>query len=176
MQRRICRIWEQRAGASCHPSVCLSWRISRPFGKSSPLILGNRRDLQIVDEVSDGLEAVQRAQELKPDLILLDIGLPRLNGIDAARRIRKVSPGSKILFLSQESSGDVIQEALSLGAMGYVVKAQVGSDLLEAVEAVILGKPFVSAMVNYNVSPRSNPNPASECGTLSILPQEVEFQ
>jgi DNA-binding NarL/FixJ family response regulator len=69
---------------------------------------------------------------------------PRLNGIDAARRIRKVSPGSKILFLSQESSGDVIQEALSMGAMGYVVKAQVGSDLLEAVEAVILGKAFVA--------------------------------
>jgi DNA-binding NarL/FixJ family response regulator len=127
------------------------------FRQVISLILGNRRDLQIVDEVSDGLEAVQRAQELKPDLILLDIGLPRLNGIDAARRIRKVSAGSKILFLSQESSGDVIQEALSLGAMGYVVKAQVGSDLLEAVEAVILGKPFVSAMLNYNVLPTLKP-------------------
>ena len=106
--------------------------------------LGKRRDLQVIGEVSDGLEAVQKAVELKPDLILLDIGLPTLNGIEAARRIRKLVPESKIIFLSQEGSADVVQEALSLGAWGYVVKARARSELLAAVEAVILGKQFVS--------------------------------
>jgi CheY-like chemotaxis protein len=101
--------------------------------------------LQIVGEVSDGLEAVQKAQELQPDLIVLDIGLPTLNGIEAARRIRKLSPESKILFMSQESSADVVQEALALGALGYVVKVHAGSDLLPAVGAVLGGRQFVSA-------------------------------
>jgi len=101
-------------------------------------------ELQVICEVSDGFEAVQKAEELKPDLIVLDIGLPKLNGIEAARRIRKLAPESKILFLSQESSADVVQEALSLGARGYVVKANAGSELLPAVEVVFRGERFVS--------------------------------
>jgi hypothetical protein len=77
-------------------------------------------------------------------LIVLDIGLPTLNGIEAARRIRKLCPECKILFMSQESSADVAQEAFSLGAMGYVVKAHAGSELLAAVEEVCQGRQFVS--------------------------------
>jgi DNA-binding NarL/FixJ family response regulator len=84
---------------------------------------------------ADGLEAVHKAEELQPDLILLDIGLPRLNGIEAARRIRKLSPMSRILFMSQESSADVVQVALNLGAVGYIAKVDAGSELLAAVEA-----------------------------------------
>ena len=106
--------------------------------------LRKRPALQIVGEISDGLEAVHKAEELQPDLILLDIGLPTLNGIEAARRIRELSPESKILFVSQESSSDVVQYALALGALGYVVKAHVGSELLAAVEAVLEGRQFVS--------------------------------
>ena len=105
--------------------------------------LGKRRDLQVICEVSDGLEAVEKAEELKPDLILMDIGLPTLNGIEAARRIRKVSPESKIIFVSQESAPDVVQEALRLGAWGYVVKTRAGTELLTAVESVISEKQFV---------------------------------
>ena len=107
--------------------------------------LGTNPELQIVGEASDGLEAVQKAEELKPDLILLDIGLPSLNGIDAARQIRKISPESKIIFLSQESSADVIEEAFSLGAWAYVVKTCAESDLLAAVDSVLRGKQFVSS-------------------------------
>jgi len=107
--------------------------------------LGTRPELQVVGEASDGREAVQKAEELKPDLILLDIGLPTLNGIDAARQIRKLSPESKIIFLSQESSADVIEAALSLGALAYVVKMRAESDLLAAVDSVLLGKRFVSS-------------------------------
>jgi len=108
--------------------------------------------LQIIGEVSDGLEAVQKAEELKPDLIVLDIGLPSLNGFEAARRIRKVAPETKILFVSQESSADVVQEALSLGALGYVVKTHAGSDLLAAVEAVCQGGQFVGSGVSGPIS------------------------
>jgi len=107
--------------------------------------LATRRDLQVICEVSDGLEAVQKAEELQPDLILLDIGLPRLNGIEAARRIRKLVPESKIILLTPDSSAEVVQEALSLGARGYVVKVNAERDLLAAVEGVISGKRFVSS-------------------------------
>ena len=76
-------------------------------------------ELQVICRDSDGLEAVEKAAELQPDLVLLDIGLPKLNGIEAARRIRELSPKSKIIFVSQESSVDIVQEALSLGAQGF---------------------------------------------------------
>ena len=104
-----------------------------------------RPELQIIGELSDGLQAVQKVQELEPALIVLDIGLPSLNGLEAARRIRKLSPKSTILFLSQESSADVVQEALSLGALGYVIKSHAGRDLPVAVEAVLRNEQFVSS-------------------------------
>ena len=101
-------------------------------------------ELQVVGIVSDGLTAVQKAEELRPDLILLDIGLPNLNGIEAARRIHQLSPESKMLFVSQESSVDVVREALGTGAHGYVVKIDAGSELLIGVSAVLRGDQFVS--------------------------------
>jgi DNA-binding NarL/FixJ family response regulator len=116
-----------------------------PFRQFIRSTLGNNPGLQVICEVSDGLEAVHKAEELKPDLILLDIGLPTLNGIEAARQIRKLAPDSKIVFLSQESSAEVVEEALRLGAWGYVLKTRAGSDLLPAVEAILSGKRFVSS-------------------------------
>jgi DNA-binding NarL/FixJ family response regulator len=101
--------------------------------------------LQVICEVSDGTEAIQKAEELKPDLILLDIGLPTLNGIAVARQIRKIAPQCKIIFVTQESSTDVVQEALSSGAQGYVTKTRAAIDLLPAVKAVLEGKQFVSS-------------------------------
>jgi DNA-binding NarL/FixJ family response regulator len=115
-----------------------------PFRRFVCSTLGKRPDLQVIGEASDGLEAVRKAEELKPDLIVLDIGLPTLNGIEVARRIRKLCPESKILFMSQGSSADVAQEAFSLGALGYVVKAHASSELLAAVEAACQGRQFVS--------------------------------
>jgi len=116
-----------------------------PFQRFVCSTLENRPDLQIIGKASDGLEAVQKAAELQPDLIFLDVGLPTLNGIEAARQIRKLAPRSQILFLSQESSPDVVQEAFDLGAQGYVVKAQAGNELLAAVDAVRKGRHFVSS-------------------------------
>jgi len=105
-------------------------------------------ELQVVGEASEGLDAVHKAEELLPDLILLDLGLPTLNGIEAARQIRKVSPESKILFVTQESSPDVAQAALSSGALGYVLKTRATIDLLPAVEAVLEGRQFVSGTLD----------------------------
>jgi DNA-binding NarL/FixJ family response regulator len=101
-------------------------------------------ELQIICEVSDGLVAVHKANELKPDVILLDIGLPKLNGIAAARKIRNLAPTSKVLFLSQESSADLVQEALGIGA-GFIVKADAYKELLPAIKAVILDRQFLSS-------------------------------
>lgn len=95
----------------------------------------------VIGEASDGPEAVHKAQELQPDLILLDIGLPTWNGIETARRIRNLSPTSKILFVSQESSPEVIEEALLVGE-GYVTKTDAGRDLLNAVRTVLSGRKF----------------------------------
>jgi DNA-binding NarL/FixJ family response regulator len=100
---------------------------------------------QVIAEASDGSETVQKAEELKPDLIVLDIGLPNLNGIEAARRIRELSPDSKIIFLSLYNSPDLVQAALSTGALAYVHKADAQSELLPAVDAVLRGKQFVSS-------------------------------
>jgi DNA-binding NarL/FixJ family response regulator len=108
-------------------------------------MLGQRPDLQILCEASDGLEAVKIAAELQPDLVVLDIGLPGLHGIEAARRIRELSPDSKVLFVSQESSADVVQEALTAGWLGYVFKAHAQQELLVAVEAALQSKQFVSS-------------------------------
>ncbi len=116
-----------------------------PFRRFVCSMLANSPQFQVIGEASDGLEAIRKAEELQPDLIVLDIGLPTLNGLDAARRISRVSPKSKILFLTQESSADVVQDALRLGALGYVVKTRVGTDLLTALDAVCLGRQFVSS-------------------------------
>ncbi len=107
-------------------------------------MLQARPQLQVTGEASDGLEAVQKAGQLRPDLIILDIGLPKLNGIEAARQIRQVSPNSKIIFLSQDNSLDPEELALSTGAQGYVHKVRVQCDLLPAIEAVLRGEQFVS--------------------------------
>ena len=105
-------------------------------------LLESETQCVVIGEASDGLQAVQRAQELQPDLILLDLALPKLNGMEAGRRIRKISPNSKIVFLSQEPSPEIVQSALCLGA-GYLLKSD-AQELPAAVHAVLEGGKFVS--------------------------------
>ena len=108
-------------------------------------MLRGHAELQVVGEAADGWEAVQKARTLKPDLILLDIGIPNLNGIEAAKRIREVDPATRIVFLTQNSDKDVIRAALGTGAQGYVLKTDAGAELLPAVAAVLGGDVFVSS-------------------------------
>lgn len=111
------------------------------------LQLQARPEWQVICEVSDGVEAVRMAEELKPDLILLDIGLPILNGIEAARRIQQLSPHSKIIFLTAHTSLDIVKEVLSTGVQGYVYKAHAQSELLPAIDAVLQGKQFLTKLL-----------------------------
>jgi DNA-binding NarL/FixJ family response regulator len=99
---------------------------------------------RVIGQVSDGLEAVQMAQALQPDLIVLDIGLPTINGIEAARRMRTAAPDSKILFLSENRSVEIAEEAFRTGAAGYVIKSTATQELLPALDAVLQGDRFVS--------------------------------
>jgi DNA-binding NarL/FixJ family response regulator len=102
-------------------------------------IFQTRPELQIVAEAVDGAEAVEKAGQLKPDMILLDIGLPKLNGIMAARLISEVSPRSKILFVSETNDPDLVQGALNTGASGFVRKCTAGRELIPAVLAALRG-------------------------------------
>jgi|HubBroStandDraft_6_1064221.scaffolds.fasta_scaffold928593_2 DNA-binding NarL/FixJ family response regulator len=103
-------------------------------------MLRNRPDMLVVGEASDGLEAVRKAEDLQPDLIVLDLSMPKLNGLEATRRIRTLSPKSKIIIASLESSADFVQEALRSGAAGYVIKAELFNQLPPAIDAVLQGK------------------------------------
>ena len=106
-----------------------------------------RPNWRVIGQVSDGLDAIQKAQDLQPDLIVLDIGLPTLNGIEAARRMRTAAPDSKILFLSENSSVEIAEEALRTGAAGYVVKSRAAQELLPALDAVLNGDRFVGPVL-----------------------------
>lgn len=104
-------------------------------------------DLQVVGEAKDGLEAIQKATELKPDLVLLDVDLPKVNGLEVARLIAGAVRNTKILFLSQIIDTDVISAALSDGAWGYILKIDAEAELFAAISAIIKGERFVSKRV-----------------------------
>ena len=124
-----------------------------PFRRTVEEILKSQPEMRVICKLSGGLEAVRKAQELQPDLVLLDIGLPKLNGIEVARQICKLCSQSKVLFVSQENSADIVQAARSTGALGYVSKTDVGSDLLSAINTVLRGEEFVSSsLVNPDFS------------------------
>jgi len=119
--------------------------------------LQRRAEFQTI-EAADGLEAVQKAEELQPDLILLDINLPKMHGFEVAKQIRRLAPRARLLFMSQESSSDVVRKALSLGAHGYIQKVSAATDLLSAIDAVLAGQRFVSRGVAFT-EPTDAPAP-----------------
>lgn len=127
-----------------------------PFRIFVRQVLEPRAEYRVVGEAIDGLEAVRKAQELKPDLILLDGGLPKLNGFAAAEQIRTLVPDAIILFVSLESSPLAAREALRLGALGYVHKMRAQLDLLPAIESVLAGKQFVSSGLDVSENQAQN--------------------
>jgi DNA-binding NarL/FixJ family response regulator len=113
-----------------------------PFRRYVSSMLQEQTNIQIIGEAEDGLQAVRQAKDLQPDLILLDIGLPGIDGIEVARQIGGIARKARIIFLTQESSPEVVQEAFDLGAWGYITKAQAGAELLPAVQVVSRGERF----------------------------------
>ena len=149
-----------------------------PWRRFVSSTLQKHMDVQSLIEVSDGLEAVCKSEDFRPDLIVLDIGLPTLNGIEAARRIRDLSPDSKILFLSEESSPDVAEVALEAGGAGYVVKSDAGRELIAALEALGEGSRYVSARLVGQVffsTPDKYPSEENTFHKLQIYADDVSF-
>ena len=124
-----------------------------PWRRFIASTLQKRPEFKIVGEGADGMEAIEKAQELQPDLILLDIGLPKLNGIKAALKIRDCAPKARILFFTENSAPDVAEEAMRTGN-GYIVKAGAAQELLPAVEAVLQGNRFVSSLLGNDHRPK----------------------
>lgn len=109
--------------------------------------LEGHADLYVAGFASDGLEALQKVEELQPDLVILDISLPELSGIEAARRIRKSSPNCKILFLTGHAYPEMVRGALEAGGCAYVHKEDALTELLAGLEAVLAGRQYLSSSV-----------------------------
>jgi len=107
-------------------------------------LLGVQPGWEIIDEAADGVEAVEKAQRLDPDVVLLDISMPKMGGLEACRLIRETAPRYEILILTQHNSTQMLQEALNAGTRGYVVKSKADSDLLQAVQAAKEHRSFVA--------------------------------
>jgi DNA-binding NarL/FixJ family response regulator len=116
-----------------------------PWRRSVCSLLATHNQLQLVGEAADGPEAAQRARELHPDLILMDVNLPNLNGIETAKLISQTVPGIKIVFLTVNNEIDVIRVALSTAGQGYVLKTDAGTELWSAIETVLRGDQYVSS-------------------------------
>jgi len=107
-------------------------------------LLEGHSDWQVVGEASDGAEAIEKAKDLTPDVMVLDVTMPRMNGLEACRLLRRLSPDLEILFVTQHDSPQMMREALEAGARGYVVKSNAARDLLAAVEAVSQHRVFTA--------------------------------
>ncbi len=116
-------------------------------------LLEGRLGWEVIGEASDGIEAIQKAQDLTPDVMVLDVTMPRMNGLEACRVIRQKAPGLEILFVTQHDSPQMMREALDAGARGYVVKSNAARDLLEAVEAVSQHRVFTALNRRENAQP-----------------------
>ena len=139
------------------------------------LLFQARPEWQVIAEASDGPEAIQKAKELKPDLIVLDIGLPKLSGIEAAKRICQVSPSSKIVFLSQNHDLDVVRAALGTGALGYVLKTDARRELLPAVDAVLRSRQFVSSSLQGHESTDTSGEKIPRCHEVLFYSDDTLF-
>ncbi len=124
-----------------------------PFRRLICAVLQRRAEFETV-EAADGLEAVQLAEKLQPDLILLDLNLPKMHGFKVAEQIPRLAPHARLLFMSQESSPDIVRKALSLGAHGYIQKISAATDLLPGIDAVLAGQRFVSRGLAFSAPRR----------------------
>jgi len=134
---------------------------------------------QVCGEARTGREAVEKVEELKPDIIVLDISMPDLNGVEAARRIRKISAGTEILILSMHYSDQLINEIVEAGVRGFIVKSDSDRDLIAAVETLSKHKPFFTScatevmLTTFNVGGRAKPTPEMAAKRLTSREREI---
>lgn len=120
-----------------HPARIIIADDFDPWRTQVRQILQNVPEWQVVDEACDGVQAIQKATAHRPDIVLLDLAMPALNGIEAARKIKQNSPNTKIIFVTQSVDGDIKRAALETGAEGYVIKANAASDLIPVIAAAL---------------------------------------
>jgi DNA-binding NarL/FixJ family response regulator len=140
-------------------------------------LLESRSEWEVCGEASDGREAVEKATKLKPDVAILDIGMPLLSGVEATRRIRSASPSTEILILTMHESDDLVQQVVQAGARGYILKDEADRILLAAVEAVRHHKPYFSTRLSA-IAPDDLPLPATDGGRpprARLTPREREI-
>jgi RNA polymerase sigma factor (sigma-70 family) len=137
-------------------------------------LLESRRGWKICGEAANGREAVERARRLKPDVAILDIGMPGLNGVEATRQIRKVSPKTEILILSAHGSEKLALEVLEAGARGYVVKEEADESLMVAVDALLRHVPFLTARI-AKLMAREKRSVLSKAPKGRLTPREREI-
>jgi two-component system response regulator NreC len=141
-------------------------------------LLEEQPDLKVVGEATNGLIAVDKALELTPDIVIMDIAMPRMNGIEAAKRIRKQLPGTKILILSMYSHEHYIHELLETGVSGYLLKDASGRDIVKAIHAAMKDETFLSPtiskkLVDTYLSPRKTATRTDRYKRLSNREREV---
>jgi DNA-binding NarL/FixJ family response regulator len=139
------------------------------------VLLETRLGWQVCQEASDGAEAVEKAGQSNPDVVILDVGMPVLDGLEAARRIRKACPRSEVLILTLHDSEQIAHEVLAAGARGYVLKSDTARDLIAAVEAVSRHRPFFNGRVGEKALRRAAQGQQTVARTASRLtPRERE--
>ena len=163
------------AGDSMRMSTVLVIEDHEPFRRVVCSMLHELKNLQVIGDAADGLEAIQKAERLQPDLVLLDIGLPTLSGIEVAKRMRRVAPKSKILVLTQESSQDVVEEAANVGVLGYVLKCHAQGELLAAIELIQEGKQFFGSGLKGTRSLRGREVSSVHCHEVVFYSDDAVF-
>jgi two-component system response regulator NreC len=141
-------------------------------------LLNDQPDLKVVGQAVNGRAAVDKALELQPDIVIMDIAMPQMNGIEAAKRIRKKLPGTKILILSMYSHEHYIHELLETGVSGYILKDSTGRDIINAIHAAMNDETFLSpsiskVLVDTYRSPRKSSSRAERYKQLSNREREV---
>jgi DNA-binding NarL/FixJ family response regulator len=141
-------------------------------------LLQSQPDWQVCGEAADGREAVEKAQQLKPDVVILDIGMPSLNGLEATRQILKINPQARVLILTLHDSDQVVREVLNAGARGFLLKSDAARDLVAAVEALRRDKTYFTSKVATMVLEgylKGTPGPVAPTNRSRLTPREREI-
>jgi DNA-binding NarL/FixJ family response regulator len=131
-------------------------------------------ECEVVGAVSDGRALLEAASRLKPDVIVLDISMPLLNGLDAARRLRKTVPGAKLIFLTVNDDPDLVAEAFRIGGSGYLLKSSAASELFRAIQEVLNGKSYVTPLVTGDLVASLLETPGARKGARRLSPRQRE--